>query len=166
MTSFQTVKDEHNPLDCVEDVLSAHNWQFSRMTEDELVVSVSGKSGQYRLFFIWQEDMSALQFCVQYEMMISSNNTPSARLAIAEINEGLWMGHFDLPKDTGTPTYRYTSLLRTLSHEAILDMVEDMVDISLAQCERYASVFALLSGVPDVNDQNLSLALMDTAGES
>lgn len=166
MPPFQIVKDEHNPLDSVEDVLHAHNWHFNRMTDDELMVSVTGKSVQYRLFFIWQEDMSALQFCVQYDMMIGPHNLASARAAIADINEGLWMGHFDLPKDTGTPTYRYTSLLRTLSHDTVLETVEDMVDISMAQCERYFPVFALLSGTPNVNDQNLSLALMDTAGES
>lgn len=166
MPPFQTVKDEHNPLDCVEDVLSAHNWQFSRMTEDELMVSVTGKSGQYRLFFMWQQDMNALQFCVQYDMVVSAENYEPARSALININEGLWMGHFDLPKETSTPTYRYTCLFRNLPQDSVLETVEDMVDISMAQCERYFPVFHILASQPQINDQNISLALMDTAGES
>ncbi|MEZ5918567.1 MAG: hypothetical protein R3D66_01135 [Alphaproteobacteria bacterium] len=41
-----------------------------------------------------------------------------------------------------------------------------MVDISLAQCERFYTAFYLLSEVRVANDQALTLALMDAKGES
>lgn len=163
---FDTLDEETNPLDSVEDVLNANNWVFSRMNSDELMVSVTGKSGQYRLFFIWQEDMQALQFCAQYDLSIAPGNRAPAQEALFSINENLWMGHFDLPRDTGVPTYRYTCLFRGPGRDGTMEMIEDLVDISLAQCERYYPVFTMLSSANDVSGQNLSLALMDTAGES
>ena len=163
---LQPHEDDIHPLDNVEDVLMAHNWNFDRMAEDELMVEVIGKSGKYRLFFIWQEDMNALQFCAQVDLDIMPNNRQAALEAIVDINENLWMGHFDLPKATKKPSYRYTCLLRGASRHNATETIEDMVDISLAQCERHYSLFTLLASANDVNDQTLSLALMDTAGES
>jgi hypothetical protein len=165
-SSLELLEEENNPLDNVEDVLSANNWSFNRMTEDELVVNVTGRSGQYRLFFIWQDDMQALQFCAQYDLTVQENNLMSARVAISAINESMWMGHFDLPTNTCSPTFRYTCLFKGNASSAITEMVEDIVDISMAQCERYFSTFQMLSSANDVSDKNLSLALMETAGES
>lgn len=162
----QTHEDDIHPLDHVEDVLLSHNWNFERMAEDELMVEVTGKSGKYRLFFIWQDDMNALQFCAQIDLEIMSNNRAAAIEAITNMNEQLWMGHFDLPQSTRKPSYRYTCLLRGTDRFNATGTIEDMVDISLAQCERHYPLFTLLASANDVNDQTLSLALMDTAGES
>ncbi len=87
----------------------------------------------------------------------------AARIALMNINENLWMGHFDIPKDTRTPSFRHTCLLRGV---AGIEHFEDLVDIAMAQCERYFAAFSLLANTEIANDQNLSLALMDTAGES
>jgi len=163
---LEFLDEDINPLDSVEDVLSAHNWTFDRMTDDELMVEITGKSGKYRLFFIWQEDMSALQFCAQLDLQIMENNLPSAQESLLSINESMWMGHFDLPKETGKPSYRYTSLFRGPARNNISETIEDIVDISLAQCERHYPLFTLLASANDINDQALSLAMMDTAGES
>ena len=154
-----------NPLDSVEEILSAHNWVFNRMNNDELMVQVTGKACEYRLFFIWQEDMSALQFCCQYNMSIDSAQMPAAGAALMKMNENLWMGHFDIPQDTKIPSFRYTCLMRGVTNASCNEYIHDLVDISMAQCERYFAAFHLLS-TQAANDQNLSLALMDTVGES
>ncbi len=158
--------DLPNPLDNVEEVLTAHNWVFNRMNNDELIVQVQGKSCNYRLFFIWQEDMNAVQFCAQYDIVVPANQYQKAASAMLDVNENLWLGHFDLPKDSGAPTFRQTCLFRGIDAASSMEHIEDMVDVALAQCERYYPVFYLLSNDNEVNDQNLSLALMETVGES
>ena len=165
-TQFEHLEEDINPLDNVEDVLHAHNWVFNRMADDELIVEVTGKSGNYRLFFIWQEDMRALQLCIQLDLTITGSNIESAQKAILSMNENLWMGHFDLPQANNKPSYRYNCLLRGAARHNASEIVEDVVDIALAQCEQHYPVFTLLASANDVNDQTISLALMDTAGES
>ena len=165
-TQLELPEDDAHPLDSVEDILHAHDWSFERMTDDELMVEVTGKTGKYKIFFIWQEDMNALQFCAQLDATIMNNNLDRARKATLKINENLWMGHFDIPKETGMPSFRHTSLLRGINRLTAGEMIEDMVDIALAQCERHFPLFTLLASANDINDQTLDLALMDTAGES
>lgn len=157
-----------NPLDTVEELLTSNNWVFSRMNDHELIVSVKGKACDYRLFFIWQDDMNAMQFCCQYDMTLEQHNAVDAAAAIMSINENLWMGHFDLPSDTNIPSFRHTSLLRGVSDVGGIEHIEDLVDISLAQCERYYNIFRLLAQSNDnqMDGDTMSLALMDTVGKS
>ena len=136
------------------------------MNNDELMVQVTGKVCDYRLFFIWQDDMNALQFCCQYNLAIGEKNMGMAARTLMKINENLWMGHFDIPHDTRTPSFRQTCLMRGVNGRSSIEHIEDLVDISMAQCERYYAAFHLLSTANVANDENMTLALMDTAGES
>ena len=165
-SELERIEENTNPLDNVEDVLHAHNWHFNRMADDELVVEIHGKGGAYNLFFIWQEEMQALQFCAQVDLTIMENNIATAKHAILDINENLWMGHFDLPQSTNKPSFRYTCLMRGSNKTHANEIIEDMVDIALAQCEKNHTIFALLASANDINDQTMSLAMMDTVGES
>lgn len=154
-----------NPLDFVEDILTAHNWVFNRMNEDELTVQVTGQHCDYRLFFIWQQDMSALQFCVQYDMVLNRDNMDNAAKALMHVNQNLWMGHFDLPKETEIPTFRHTCLLRGV-HGSHAEHIEDLVDIALTQCEKYFPTFHYLCDGAIASNDLLSLALMETNGHA
>lgn len=160
---LESFESTTNPLDSVEEILSANNWVFNRMNNDELMVQVTGKTCEYRLFFIWQSDMNAMQFCCQYNLAVAPASMEIAARALMKMNENLWMGHFDIPHDTKIPSFRYTCMMRGLNGP---DLIEDLVDISMAQCERYYGAFHLLSVPGTANDENLTLALMDTAGES
>lgn len=166
-TAFDNFEDALNPLDNVEQVLCANNWTFNRTEDNEIVLRLTGKCGQYNLFFIWQENMNAMQFCCQYDIAINQPHLERATLALRTINQNLWMGHFDIPPKTGTPTFRHTCLFRGIPRSAGLEQIEDLVDISLAQCERYYPVFSLLANTdPAAKEFDLSFALMEPQGES
>ncbi len=155
-----------NPLDCVEELLNANNWDFNRMTNEELVVTIQGKSCEYSLFFIWQDELEALQFCCQYELKIPNSARSKARSALTDLNESLWMGHFEITARSGHPTFRHTCLYRGMQGNASADNLENMVEIAMAQCERNYPVFALLAAGQGLNDQSISLAMMNTQGQS
>lgn len=161
------LEESLNPIDSVEEVLSSNNWVFNRMNDDELMVQVRGKTSEYRLFFIWQQDMNAMQFCCQFESPVSRANYEPAARALLGVNEKLWMGHFDLPHDTMIPCFRHTCLFHGISRGAGSEQIQDLVEISLAQCERYLPMFSLFSNAgAAVDEQTLQLALMETAGQS
>ena len=68
MSQIDVFDDVSNPLDSVEEILSANDWSFDRMSEDELTVHISGKMGEYKMLFVWQEDYSAMQFCCEFDL--------------------------------------------------------------------------------------------------
>lgn len=157
---------ENNPLDCVEDVMNDHNWVYSRMNSEELIVDVAGRACHYRLVFLWQENLGALQLCCEYNMKILPENFDLAAQALMSINSSVWMGHFELTHDTLAPRFRQTSLLRSKGARSEYDHIEDLVEISLNQCEHYQAVFNLLCVEDGINSETLFFAMMETAGES
>lgn len=166
-TERDLLQNSTNPIDNVEDILLENNWVFERMSNDNLAVSVKGKSCNYHLYFIWQEDMSALQFCCQYDFPIPSGLTFATLKTLTNVNKDLWMGHFDIPETTKIPSFRHTSLLHgSGGNNSTSELIEDMMDIALVQCERFYPVFHLLANDTHTDDAMLSLALMETAGES
>ena len=155
-----------NPLDSVEDILSNHNWVYDRTNQEEIIVEVMGKSCNYRLLFVWQKHMNALQLCCQYDLQIKPDNIQVAATALMDMNSALWMGHFELSKDNLSPYFRQTCLIHEHDSKAGYSQIEDLVDISLIQCERYQSVFHILAENENVDSEMLSFAMMETAGES
>lgn len=159
-------EDVSNPLDSVEEILYANEWTFDRMTEDELTVQITGKMGEYKLFFHWQEEYSAMRFVCQYDLDIRREAMDIAAKTMTAINSTLWLGNFTFQEGTEIPCFRHTTLFRGQTQTSGAEHIEDLVDIALAECERYHAVFDILSrGIP-ANDSDLSLALMHVAGES
>ncbi|PZQ43878.1 MAG: hypothetical protein DI551_11245 [Micavibrio aeruginosavorus] len=159
-------EDVSNPLDSVEDILHANEWTFDRMTEDELTVQITGKMGEYTLQFHWQEEYSAMRFSCLFDLDIKLEALDEAAKTMTSINSGLWLGHFDMHEKSQTPCFRHTTLFRGQTHTSGAEHIEDLVDIALAECERFYPVFDLLSrGLPS-SMADMDLALMPAAGES
>lgn len=154
-----------NPLDGAEEILQTPDISFNRANRDELFVDAKGRYGNYRMMFMWDEIMGALQFCCEYGMTIADTNKTVASETVLNINSGLWLGHFDLPPETLAPTFRYTQLFRGMQANGI-DHVQELIRIAIDECDRNYPVFIALSQseTPDADD--LSLALMPVAGRA
>lgn len=159
-------EDVSNPLDSVEEILCANDWIFDRMTEDELTVQITGKMGEYKLFFHWQEEFSAMRFSCQYDLEVREDATGAAAKTMTEINSDLWLGHFSFRETSAVPCFRHTTLFRGMTQTSGADHIQDMVDIALAECERFYPVFEMFSrGLPE-DIGAMRLAMMPIAGES
>lgn len=156
--------DISNPLDGVEEIMQSRDWAFDRPTPDELMVQVAGQRGCYNLTFIWQEDFSALQFFCEIDLHIREERLVVAGQTLRDINEEMWLGHFDIPAGTQAPCFRHTTLFRGLSGVSGVDHIRDLVEIGIAECERYYNAFSLLSGSSYLDKKLLDLALVNTEG--
>lgn len=159
--------EKFNPLDNVEEVLHSNDWAFRRMNDDELLVDVSGRYGTYKLYFVWQEEFQSVLFSCQFEdIRVPEPRLPLAWSALAKMNAGVWLGHFEVAEETGLPFFRHTMLFRGLSNGYGSDYLNDIVEIALAECERHYPAFALLSEPEAPARDVLNLAILDVAGES
>src|SRR5467141_2413714 len=59
-----------NPIDLVEEIVIANDWAHDRASEEELVVEISGRWCDYRLYFVWQEEICAMHFSCGFDMKI------------------------------------------------------------------------------------------------
>lgn len=166
--------DVSNPLDGIEEVMLNNDWTFQRRDSDQMSVTVSGKMGTYNMAFVWQEEHSAMQFCCAPDVTIHPSKLAEAMIILNRINATLWLGHFDVRTDAlsdtdntvNVPCFRHTSLFRGMNEGSGVGHMEDLIDIAIAECERYFMTFELLSKREKTATADISLALMDVAGQS
>lgn len=154
-----------NPLDLVEQFVTANDWPFDRRNEDEMAVEVPGRWCDYSLYFAWREDIGALHFTCAMDMKVQNNKRGHLHELLASVNERLWLGHFGLWAEEGVPMFRHAVLLRGLMG-ASMEQIEDLVDIAISECERFYPAFQFVLWGGKTPADAISAALLDTVGEA
>lgn len=164
LSAIETVAG-HNPLDIIEEIVVANEWLFERNANDELIVELSGRWCHYRLFFVWQHDISALQFSCQFDLKVPAARRAVVHELLATMNSKMWLGHFEICPDDATPLFRHTLLLRGARASAV-ETLEDLVEIALTESERFypAFQFVIWGGKPPC--EALASAMIDTVGQA
>ena len=154
-----------NPLELLVEIVGANDWPHERTGLNELAVEINGRWCNYRLFFLWQEEMGALHFSCVFETRVDIQSHADVHQLLALINEKLWLGHFDLSSDDGTPMFRHTLLLRGAG-PASVEQLEDLVDVSVSESDRYYPAFQFVIWGGKTANEALNAALIDVVGEA
>lgn len=155
-----------HPLDLVEEIANANEWAFDRTNDDELVAQLVGKWGDYRLYFGWSPDMSALQFSCGLDLRVPKYRRIAVNELLALANERLWLGHFDLGLEEEMPMFRHTVPLRGARGGASVEQLEDLVDVALNECERYYPAFQYVIWGGKAPGEAVTAACLDPQGEA
>lgn len=153
-----------NPLDIVEQFVSANDWPFDRRSDEEMAVEAPGKWCDYSLFFSWREEIGALHFTCAFDMKVPCGKRGRIYELLAQLNERLWLGHFGLWSDEGAPMFRHTALLQDGAASA--EQIEDLVDIAISECERYYPAFQFVIWGGNTAEEAVAAAMLDTVGEA
>ena len=57
------------PLDQVEAILHANQWQFTRLSADELCMDLQGEHSDYAVFFLWDEALDPYKYVCRWMWM-------------------------------------------------------------------------------------------------
>jgi hypothetical protein len=166
MASLSTGRQDSNtnPIDLLEELVSANEWRFDRTNDGEMVVEIGGNWCDYRMYFSWQEDLAAVYFSCLFDVRIPAQKRPQATDLVALINEKLWLGHFDLCSEDLVPMFRHTMLMR--GGPASIEPLEDLVDIALNECERFFPAFQFVLWGGKTPREALDAAMLETVGEA
>ena len=166
MTTEVLVREvAHNPLDLLEEILSANQWPFDRSSDDELVVECNGQWGSYQLHFSWSGDLSAMHFSSYMDMKVPRGRQGAVHELLAAVNAKMWLGHFDLTGDERTPVFRHTTLLRG-QQGASVEQLEDLVDTAVTESERFYPALQMVVWGGRPVTEALQASLMEPMGEA
>ena len=154
-----------NPIDLVEEIVVANDWAHDRASEEELIVEISGRWCDYRLYFLWQEELSALHFSCGFDMKVPKRRRGPLYELLALANERLWIGHFGMESENGMPVFRHAVLLRG-APGASAESLEDMVDIAITECERFFPAFQFVLWGGKTPQDALAAAMLECVGEA
>lgn len=154
-----------NPLDVLEQIVAANEWAFERRSDGEMAAEAPGKWCDYGLYFSWSPEISAMHFSCAFDMKVPPAQREKLFELLALANEKLWIGHFGIDSDDGTPVFRHSVLLRG-APGASAESLEDMVDIAVTECERFFPAFQFVLWGGKSPADALQAAMLDCVGEA
>jgi hypothetical protein len=154
-----------NPIDLVEQVISANEWVFERRSEAEMAAQVPGKWCDYGLYFCWSNEISVMHFSCAFDLKLPEKQRSALYELLARANERLWIGHFGMDEENGMPIYRHAVLLRG-TPSASAESIEDLVDIALTECERFFPAFQFVLWGGKTPAEALEAAMLECVGEA
>ncbi|MCB9965096.1 MAG: YbjN domain-containing protein [Rhodospirillales bacterium] len=157
-----------NPLDDVEDLMIANDWVYSRQTNEELSLSLSGKLHEYSLSFQWNEIKGLLNISCRINEVISDDKMGEAILIANQLNQSVKMGHFLIDPEQKTLIYRYTLLSGADDTTADPEYLANLVEMLMCDCEENVSIFKcfLHKDLCQNDKQLLALLIVPAEGQA
>ena len=100
-----------NPIDLIERLAAAHDWTCDRTNDDELTLVIAGTWTDYHVSLNWRDDLETLHIACAFDAKVPDNRLPEVYRLVAQINEQLWLGHFDVWINEGLIMYRHGLML-------------------------------------------------------
>ena len=154
-----------NPLDILEQLIAANEWEFERHTEAEMAAQAPGKWCDYGLYFSWSTEISAMHFTCSFDLKVPEKRRAALYELLALANDRLWIGHFGMDTEDGMPVFRHAVLLRG-APGASAESLEDMVDIAITECERFYPAFQFVLWGGKSPAEALQAAMLECVGEA
>ncbi len=154
-----------NPLDVVEHLAAIREWSFDRSGDDEIAISITGRWTDYHLSFTWMDELEALHLACAFDCRVPERRRAEVLHLIAQINEQLWVGHFDLWSRDGVVMFRH-SLVLPGGLEPSNRQCEVLLEAALEACERYYQAFQFVVWAGRSAREAMDAAMFDTAGEA
>ena len=154
-----------NPLDVVERIASVHDWSFERSSDDEITILVTGKWTDYQVSYTWMGDIEALHLACVFDLKVPERRRAEVQQLISQINEQLWVGHFDLWVQDGIVMYRHALVLAG-GMAPSGEQCEALLGTALDTCERYFPAFQFVVWAGKGAREALDAAMFETSGEA
>jgi hypothetical protein len=154
----------NNPLDLVEHIAGKHSWTMDRAGDDELTLTVSGQWTDYHVSLNWRGDLETLHIACAFDAKIPENRLNEVYRLVAQINEQMWLGHFDVWVHEGLIMYRHGLMLNgTVATEA---QCEALFKFALENCERYYQAFQFVVWAGKESREALASSMFETEGRA
>lgn len=153
-----------NPVDLIEHVAAAEDWACERTSDDELTLSVAGSWTDYHISLNWRDDLESLHLACAFDFKVPENRACEVYKLVAQINEQLWLGHFDIWPAEGLIMFRHGLLLNGAL--ATPRQCEALMKSALEACERYYQAFQFVVWAGKPSREALSSTMFDTEGRA
>ncbi|SOC04969.1 type III secretion system chaperone family protein [Rhodobacter maris] len=156
--------DTH-PIDVVETLAEAHDWEFDRIAHDQIAMSVEGQWRSYALTLDWSEQDETLRLISTFEL-----DPPAARLGalyelLNRINDQCWTGAFTWWPEQKLMVWRY-GLVLSGCQIAGPEQVDRMIRAALMVSERFYPAMQLATWGEESPEQAMKVAIAEAYGRA
>jgi hypothetical protein len=153
-----------NPIDLVEQIAVRNDWPTERTGADELTLTVAGQWSDYHVSLNWRDDLESLHIACAFDAKVPENRLPEVYRLVAQINEQLWLGHFDVWTQEGLIMFRHGLMLNGALATAL--QCDALLKAAFEACERYFQAFQFVVWAGKESREALASTMFETEGRA
>ena len=163
--SEQIMQDDLHPIDIVEFLAEHHQWDFDRIGEDQIAMSVAGQWRTYTLTLAWSEQDETLRMICTFELEPPKERLPAIYETLNAINDQCWAGSFTFWEQQNLMVYRY-GLVLAGGQEASAEQIDTMINAAVVSAERYYPALQLVVWDNRSTESAMQVAIAEAYGRA
>lgn len=157
--------DDIHPIDIVETVAAHHAWDFDRLADDQIAMTVEGQWRSYSLTLAWSAREEVLRLICTFDFDPPADRTGDLYEALNLANDQVWDGSFSFWAPQKLVVWRYGLVL---AGEAVAGpaQIDHMIRSAIVEAERFYPAFQLAYWGRGTPAAALDIAMSDAYGRA
>lgn len=157
--------DEFHPIDVVEDLAARYEWDFDRVTEDQIAMAVEGQWRTYSLTLAWSEQDETLRLICTFEMEPPADRLPALYDVLNRCNDQVWDGAFTFWSEQKLMVWRY-GLVLAGGQFASSEQIDRLIASAVTSAERYYPAMQLACWGDQTPERAMQVAIAEAYGRA
>ena len=164
--SAQDIQGEDtHPIDIVENLAEHHSWDFDRVADDQIAMSVVGQWRTYSITLAWSEMDETLRLICTFEMEPSEDKLHKLYDVLNRTNDICWTGAFTYWHEQRLMVYRY-GLVLAGGQIAGAEQIDTMIGAAVTAAERFYPAFQLATWGDQTPEEAMQVAIAEAYGRA
>lgn len=156
---------ELHPIDIVEHIAAHLDWEFERVAEDQIALTIAGQWREYAITLAWSGPDEVLRLIATYDLAPPADRIGALYEALNLANDQLWDGGFTWWRDQQLVVWRY-GLVLAGGASVGPEQIEHMLGAAVGECERYYPAFQLACWGRETPAQAMGVAMSQAYGRA
>jgi hypothetical protein len=161
---FLSSEDLH-PIDIVETLAETHDWDFDRVTDDQIAMAVEGQWRTYSITLAWSGYDETLRLICTFEMDPPEDKIPALYETLNRVNDMVWTGGFTYWREQKLMVWRY-GLMLSGGQIAGPEQIDRMIGQAVMSAERFYPAFQLVAWGDDSPEKAMNVAIAEAYGRA
>lgn len=161
----QSISTEIHPIDLCEHLAEYNDWEFDRVTDDQIAMAVEGQWRTYSITLAWSEFDETLRLICTFDMEPPEDKLPQIFDVLNRANDQIWTGAFTYWHDQRLMVCRY-GLVLSGGQIASPEQVDRMITAAVGGCERFYPALQLAAWSDHTPEEAMGVAINEAYGRA
>ncbi len=157
--------DEGHPIDIVETLAEHHDWEFDRVTDDQIAMAVEGQWRTYSLTLAWSAQDETLRLICTFELEPPEGRLPALYDLLNRCNDMVWNGAFTYWAEQRLMVWRY-GLVLAGGQSAGPEQIDRLISSAVLASERFYPAFQLVGWGDKSPEAAMKVAIAEAYGRA
>ena len=154
-----------HPIDVVENVALAYEWEFDRVAHDQIAMTVEGQWRSYAITLAWSDGEETLRLISTFEIDPPKEREAALFELLNAINDQCWTGAFTYWCEQRLMVWRY-GLVLAGNQIATPEQIDRLIASAVMASERFYPAFQLACWGDQTPEQAMKVAIAEAYGRA